>query len=50
MDLSEGDYLVGMQVVEKDGLLLSISELGFGKRTPLESTVSRAAAARASST
>jgi DNA gyrase subunit A len=25
-----------MQVVEKDGLILSISELGYGKRTPLE--------------
>jgi len=37
MDLAEGDYLVGMQVVEKEGLILSISELGFGKRTPLES-------------
>jgi DNA gyrase subunit A len=28
--------LVGMVVVEKDGLILSISENGFGKRTPLE--------------
>ena len=36
MDLDEGDYLVGMEVVEKDGLILSISENGFGKRTPLE--------------
>ncbi len=35
MDLDEGDYLVGMEVVEKDGLLLSISENGYGKRTPL---------------
>jgi DNA gyrase subunit A len=36
MDLAEDDYLVGMEVVEKEGLILSISELGFGKRTPLE--------------
>jgi DNA gyrase subunit A len=33
--LDEGDYLVGMEVVEKDGLILSISENGYGKRTPL---------------
>ncbi len=36
MDLEEGDYLVGLEVVEKQGLILSISENGFGKRTPLE--------------
>ena len=36
MDLAEDDYLVGMEVVEKDGLILSISENGYGKRTPLE--------------
>ena len=30
------DYLVGMEVVEKDGLILSIAENGFGKRTELE--------------
>jgi DNA gyrase/topoisomerase IV subunit A len=36
MDLEEGDYLVGAEVVEKEGLILSISENGFGKRTPLE--------------
>ena len=36
MDLDEGDYLVGAEVVEKEGLILSISENGFGKRTPLE--------------
>jgi DNA gyrase subunit A len=36
MDLAEGDYLVGMEVVEKEGLILSIAENGFGKRTPLE--------------
>ena len=36
MHLGEGDYLIGMEVVEKDGLILSISENGYGKRTPLE--------------
>ncbi len=35
MELEEGDYLVGVEIVEKDGLILSISENGFGKRTPL---------------
>ena len=36
MDLGEGDLIIGAEVVEKDGLILSISEHGFGKRTPLE--------------
>ncbi|HUK19210.1 MAG TPA: DNA gyrase subunit A [Bryobacteraceae bacterium] len=36
MDLVEGDYLVGMEIVEEDGLILSIAENGFGKRTPLK--------------
>ena len=36
MDLDEGDYLVGLEVVEEQGLILSISENGYGKRTPLE--------------
>jgi DNA gyrase subunit A len=36
MELDAGDYLVGMEVVEKEGLILSISENGYGKRTPLE--------------
>jgi DNA gyrase subunit A len=35
MDLEEGDYLVGFVVVDKEGLILSISENGYGKRTPL---------------
>jgi DNA gyrase subunit A len=35
MDLEKDDYLVGMEVVEEDGLILSIAENGFGKRTPL---------------
>ncbi|MGD0668224.1 MAG: DNA gyrase C-terminal beta-propeller domain-containing protein, partial [Bryobacteraceae bacterium] len=36
MHLPEGDFLVGMEVVEKEGLILSIAENGFGKRTKLE--------------
>ncbi len=36
MDLADDDYLVGMQVVDKEGVILSVSENGFGKRTPLE--------------
>ena len=36
MDLAEGDFLVGMEVVDEEGLLLSIAENGFGKRTPLK--------------
>ena len=35
MDLSEGDYIIGMEIVEKEGLILSISESGYGKRTTL---------------
>ncbi len=35
MDLAEDDYLVGMEIVEEEGLILSISENGFGKRTTL---------------
>ncbi|RPI09397.1 MAG: DNA gyrase subunit A, partial [Acidobacteriales bacterium] len=36
MDLGEGDYLVAAEVVKEEGLMLSISENGFGKRTPLK--------------
>ncbi len=36
MDLAEGDYLIGMEVVGKEGLILSIADNGYGKRTPLE--------------
>jgi DNA gyrase subunit A len=36
MDLAEDDFLIGMEVVEKDAMILSIAENGFGKRTPLE--------------
>ncbi len=36
MHLAVGDYLVGMEVVEKEGIILSIAENGYGKRTPLQ--------------
>jgi DNA gyrase subunit A len=36
MNLAKDDYLVGMEVVEKEGLILSIAENGYGKRTTLE--------------
>ena len=36
MDLEGEDYLVGMEIVEENGLILSISEHGYGKRTPLK--------------
>ncbi len=36
MDLAEGDYLIGMEVVGKEGIILSIADNGYGKRTPLE--------------
>jgi len=36
MTLAEGDYLVGMEVVGQEGLILSVSEKGFGKRTKLD--------------
>src|SRR5262249_23370995 len=34
--LKENDYVVGVEVVEKDDLILTITENGFGRRTPLE--------------
>jgi DNA gyrase subunit A len=36
MALEDGDYLVAVEAVEEKGLILSISENGYGKRTPLE--------------
>ncbi len=33
MDLAAGDFIVGSEVIGEDGLILSISELGYGKRT-----------------
>jgi DNA gyrase subunit A len=35
MDLAKGDLIIGAEVVEQEGLILSISENGYGKRTPL---------------
>ena len=35
MDLAAGDFIVGAQAVGEDGLILSIAEEGFGKRTKL---------------
>jgi DNA gyrase subunit A len=35
MNLVDNDYLVGMEAVDEQGLILTISEMGFGKRTPL---------------
>ena len=36
MDLAKGDFLVAAEVVEENGLMLSIAENGYGKRTPLK--------------
>jgi DNA gyrase subunit A len=36
MDLDKDDYLIGAEMVESEGLILSIAEKGFGKRTELE--------------
>jgi DNA gyrase subunit A len=35
MDLAAGDYIVASEVVQKDTLVLSIAENGYGKRTPV---------------
>jgi len=36
MQLAGGDFLVGMCIVGEQGVILSISENGYGKRTPVE--------------
>ncbi|MDQ2901416.1 MAG: DNA gyrase subunit A, partial [Acidobacteriota bacterium] len=36
MDLEDDDFIVGAEVVEEQGLILTISEHGYGKRTPLK--------------
>jgi len=36
MKLESGDYLVGMEAVGKEGLILTISENGYGKQTALD--------------
>jgi len=35
MDLDEGDYLIGMEVVGEKELMLSVTEKGYGKRTAI---------------
>ena len=35
MNLAKGDHIVGVEIVGEDDLILSISENGFGKRTPV---------------
>jgi DNA gyrase subunit A len=35
MDLAKGDYIIAAEVAEEDDLILTISENGYGKRTPL---------------
>jgi DNA gyrase subunit A len=35
MNLDEDDYLIGMEAVGEECLILSIAENGYGKRTPL---------------
>ena len=35
MDLAAGDFIVGAEVIGEEGLVLSISENGYGKRTKL---------------
>ncbi len=36
MTLEQKDYLVGMEAVGREGLILTVSENGYGKRTALE--------------
>ena len=33
MDLADGDFIVGAEVIGEEGLMLSISDNGYGKRT-----------------
>jgi DNA gyrase subunit A len=35
MDLDEGDYIVGMEIVGEKELILSVTEKGYGKRTQI---------------
>ncbi len=35
IDLAKGDYVVGMEVVGEKDLILSVTEKGYGKRTPI---------------
>ncbi|MGE5326648.1 MAG: DNA gyrase subunit A [Deltaproteobacteria bacterium] len=35
MDLDKGDYIIGMEIVGEKELILSVTEKGYGKRTPI---------------
>jgi len=35
MELLKGDFIIGAEITKADDLILSVSENGFGKRTPL---------------
>lgn len=36
MELDEGDYVIGMELVKEGAYVLSISENGYGKKTPID--------------
>jgi DNA gyrase subunit A len=36
MDLAEGDELVGMEILSPGATVLTVTENGYGKRTPLD--------------
>lgn len=36
MELEKGDYIVGMDLVREGAYVLSISENGYGKKTPID--------------
>jgi DNA gyrase subunit A len=36
MDLAKDDFIVGAEVIQEEGLVLSISEHGYGKRTKVK--------------
>ena len=35
MDLDKDDYIIGMEIVGEKELILSVTEKGYGKRTPI---------------
>jgi DNA gyrase subunit A len=35
IELEEGDWVVGIETVQEDSIMLTITENGFGKRTPV---------------
>lgn len=36
MELDEGDHIIGMELVKEGAYVLSISENGYGKKTPID--------------